>query len=69
MNASRSPWGLSADEGLESGVFPSGRIEVRRLSRSDQRALVRDLRMLDDILLDLVRASIRVDGIEPLVAA
>ena len=44
-------------EDLATGVSPSGRIEVRRLSRSDQRALVRDLRMLDDTL-EVLRSSI-----------
>ena len=42
---------------LSNGVPPSGRIEVRRLSRSDQRALVRDLRSLDDTLR-VLRSSI-----------
>ena len=42
---------------LAAGVPPSGRIEVRRLSRSEQRALVRDLRVLDDTL-EVLRSSI-----------
>ena len=42
---------------LASGVSPSGRIEVRRLPRPDQRTLVRDLRMLDDTL-KVLRSSI-----------
>ena len=46
-------------EDLAAGVSPSGRIEVRRLSRSDQRALVRDLRMLDDTLRVLRSAIAR----------
>ena len=37
-------------EDLAAGVPPSGRIAVQSLSRSDQRALVRDLRVLDDTL-------------------
>lgn len=37
-------------EDLSAGVPPSGRIEVRRLSRSDQRGLVRELRVLEDTL-------------------
>ena len=44
-------------EDLATGVSPSGRIEVRRLSRSDRRALVRDLRILDDTL-KVLRSSI-----------
>ena len=44
-------------EDLAAGVSPSGRIEVRRLSRADRRALVRDLRALDDTLR-LLRSSI-----------
>ena len=44
-------------EDLATGVSPSGRIEVRRLSRSDRRALVRDLRILDDTL-EALRSSI-----------
>ena len=44
-------------EDLAAGVSPSSRIEVRRLSRSDQRALVRDLRALDDTLM-VLRSSI-----------
>ena len=44
-------------EDLATGVSPSGRIEVRRLSRSDRRALVRDLRILDDTL-EVLRSSI-----------
>ena len=44
-------------EDLAAGVSPSGRIEVRRLSRSDQRSLVRDLRTLDDTL-GVLRSSI-----------
>ena len=42
---------------LATGVSPSGRIEVRRLSRPDQRALVHDLRVLDDTL-GVLRSSI-----------
>ena len=42
---------------LAAGVSPSGRIDVRRLSRSDRRALVRDLRTLDDTL-EVLRSSI-----------
>ena len=44
-------------EDLAAGVSPSGRIEVRRLSRADQRSLVRDLRVLDDTLR-VLRSSI-----------
>ena len=44
-------------EDLAAGVSPSGRIEVRRLSRADQRSLVRDLRVLDDTL-GVLRSSI-----------
>ena len=44
-------------EDLAAGVPPSGRIAVQRLSRSDQRALVRDLHVLDDTL-KLLRSSI-----------
>ena len=44
-------------ESARAGLPPSGRIEVRRLSRSDQRALVRDLRALDDTL-GVLRSSI-----------
>ena len=44
-------------EDLAAGVSPSGRIEVRRLSRSEQGALVRDLRVLDDTL-KVLRSSI-----------
>ena len=44
-------------EDLSAGVSPSGRIEVRRLSRSDQRGLVRDLRVLEDTL-KVLRSSI-----------
>ena len=56
----RSLLTLTLDQQLEdlaTGVPPSGRIEVRRLSRSGQRALVRDLRMLDDTL-EVLRSSI-----------
>ena len=44
-------------EDLSAGVSPSARIEVRRLSRADQRSLVRDLRTLDDTL-GVLRSSI-----------
>ena len=44
-------------EDLAAGVSPSGRVEVRRLSRAGQRALVRDLRVLDDTLR-VLRSSI-----------
>ncbi len=44
-------------EDLAAGVSPSGRIEVRRLSRSAQRGLVRDLRVLEDTL-KVLRSSI-----------
>ena len=44
-------------EDLAAGVSPSGRIEVRRLSRADRHALVRDLRVLDDTL-GVLRSSI-----------
>ncbi len=44
-------------EDLSAGVSPSGRIEVGRLSRSDQRSLVRDLHVLDDTL-EVLRSSI-----------
>ena len=44
-------------EDLAAGVSPSSRIEMRRLPRSDQRALARDLRALDDTLL-VLRSSI-----------
>ena len=44
-------------EDLSRGVSPSARIEVRRLSRSDQRALGRDLRVLEDTL-GVLRSSI-----------
>ena len=44
-------------EDLAAGVSPSGRIEIRRLSRAHRRALVRDLRTLDDTLR-LLRPSI-----------
>ena len=44
-------------EDLSAGVPPSGRIELRRLSRAEQRALVRDLRTLDDTLT-VLRPSI-----------
>ena len=56
----RSLLTLTLDQQLEdlaAGVPPSGRIEVRRLSRSEQRALVRDLRTLDDTL-KVLRSSI-----------
>ena len=56
----RSLLTLTLDQQLEefaAGVPPSGRIEVRRLSRSEQRALVRDLRVLDDTL-KMLRSSI-----------
>ena len=42
---------------LAAGVPPSSRIEARRLSRSAQRALVRDLQVLDDTL-QVLRSSI-----------
>ena len=45
------------DEDLAAGVSPSGRIEMQRLSRSEQRALARDLRVLDDTL-KVLRSSI-----------
>ena len=44
-------------EDLAAGVSPSGRIEVRRLSRSGQRSLVRELRVLDDTL-EVLRSSV-----------
>ena len=44
-------------EDLSAGVPPSARIEVRRLSRAGERALVRDLRVLDDTL-GVLRSSI-----------
>ena len=44
-------------EDLSAGVPPSGRIELRRLSRAEKRALVRDLRTLDDTLT-VLRPSI-----------
>ena len=44
-------------EDLSAGVSPSGRIEVRRLSRSDQRGLARELRVLEDTLR-VLRSSI-----------
>ena len=44
-------------EDLAAGVSPSGCIEVRRLSRSAQRGLVRDLRVLEDTL-KVLRSSI-----------
>ena len=44
-------------EDLAAGVSPSGRIEVRRLSRAAQRSLARDLRALDDTL-KVLRSSI-----------
>ena len=44
-------------EDLSAGVSPSARIEVRRLSRADQRALVHDLRVLADTL-GVLRSSI-----------
>ena len=56
----RSLLTLTLDQQLEdlaAGVPPSGRIEVRRLSRSEQRALVRDLSVLDDTL-KVLRSSI-----------
>ena len=44
-------------EDLSAGVPPSSRIEVRRLSRSGQRSLVRELRVLDDTL-EVLRSSV-----------
>ena len=44
-------------EDLASGVSPSGRIAAGRLSRSEERSLVRDLRSLDDTL-KVLRSSI-----------
>ena len=44
-------------EDLSDGISPSGRIEVRRLSRTGQRSLARDLRALDDTL-KVLRSSI-----------
>ena len=44
-------------EDLAAGVPPSGRIELRRLSRTERRALVRDLKTLDDTL-GVLRSSI-----------
>ena len=44
-------------EDLAAGVPPGGRIDARMLSRSARRALVRDLRVLDDTL-GLLRSSI-----------
>ena len=44
-------------EDLSSGVPPSGRVAAGRLARSEQRSLVRDLRILEDTL-ELLRSSI-----------
>ena len=44
-------------EDLAAGVSPSGRVEVGRLSRAEQRALAHDLRTLDDTLM-VLRSSI-----------
>ena len=44
-------------EDLAAGVPPGSRIEVRRLSRADQRSLARDLQVLEDTL-KLLRSSI-----------
>ena len=44
-------------EDLSAGVSPSGRVAVAGLARSEQRALVRDLRTLDDTL-EVLRSSI-----------
>ena len=44
-------------EDLSDGVPPGGRIEIRRLSRAEQRSLVRELRVLDDTLR-VLRSSV-----------
>ena len=44
-------------EDLAAGVPPGSRIEVRRLSRTEQRSLARDLHVLDDTL-GVLRSSI-----------
>ena len=44
-------------EDMASGISPSARIEMRRLSRPERRRLARDLRVLDDTL-GVLRSSI-----------